>query len=127
MENKQQQQTKIKGAYFCLLAFLFAFSVKGQTFTPDVRTPIDSNQKSQHTDKLNVYASNHKIIFSVPQELLGKAELVFDLYDNNNKLISATCMQCCLFIDVCNLAAGDYLYVIKSGNTDLETGKLNLN
>lgn len=127
MENKQQQQTKIKGAYFCLLAFFFALSVEAQSFTSDVSASIVNNQTSQCADKLNVYAANHKIIFSVPKELLNNEELVFNLFDSNNKLVSSTCMKCCLFIDVSNLPAGAYFFVIKSGNNDLETGKLNLN
>lgn len=125
MKNKQQHQIKVNGAHLYLLAFLFAFSVKAQTFTSNSRTPAGSNQKLQHEDKLNVYVENHKIIFSVPKELLDSDELVFNLFDSSKKLISSTCMKCCIFIDVSYLPSGAYFFVIKSGNNDLETGKLN--
>lgn len=84
------------------------------------------NEQAPGLDDIKVYVANHHIYANMPQENFDNESLKIDLYSIDGKLIFTHCLQYEHSIDVINLVAGAYVYVIKTGNRNLKSGKLML-
>ncbi len=85
------------------------------------------DEQNPELKNINVFVANHQINFSIPQELFSQENLSLDLYSTDGKLISSNCMMCSKFIDVSKLPSGNYVYVVKTENRNLKSGKIFIN
>lgn len=73
---------------------------------------------------IKVYAANHKIYTSIPQEFFDKHILSLEIFSVDGKLKATHGLQCQQSINVSNLNTGNYVYLIKLGNRNLKSGKV---
>ncbi len=85
------------------------------------------SEQNPGLENIIVYAANKIIYANLPAEVFNYRNLSLELYTVDGKLIATHSLKGIRSIDVSKLATGNYVYLVKSDNRNLKSGKLYLN